>query len=71
MVSDEQLDHYRQEGTRIRVIRDANAKNDLKGIVVAWNAEYVLIRKGNRKVVKVSRNYHFQPLTEERVQVTF
>lgn len=66
MVSNEQLDQYRVEGIRVRVIRDANARNDVKGLVVAWNADSVLIRKGNRKVLKVSRNYQFQPLSEER-----
>lgn len=66
MISDEQLDQYRQEGTRIRVVRDADPQNDVKGIVVAWDDHSVLVRKQNRKVVKLSRSYSYQPLSEER-----
>lgn len=68
MVTDEQLDYYRMNEIRIRVIRDANVRNDVKGYVVAWNDEYVLLRKGNRRVIKVPRHYPMQPLSEERME---
>ena len=68
MVSDEQLDKYRIENIRVRVVRDANVRNDVKGYVVAWNEEFVLLRKGNRKVIKVSRHYPMQPLSEDRIE---
>lgn len=66
MISEEQLDQYRIEGTLIRVVRDADVKNDVKGIVVAWDDDTVMIRKQNRRIVKLDRNHHFQPFAEER-----
>jgi len=66
MISDEQLDRYRQEGTVLRVVRDINPENDVKGIVVAWNDHQVMIRKMNRKVVILDRKYTYVPYTEER-----
>lgn len=66
MISDEQLDQYRQEGTRLRVIRDADPNNDVKGIVVAWDDTVVMIRKGNRKLLKLDRNYVYQPVDDPR-----
>lgn len=66
MISEEQLDQYRVNGTQIRVIRDADPANDVTGIVVAWDDESVLIRKRNRRVVKLSRTYTFQPFEQER-----
>jgi RNase P/RNase MRP subunit p29 len=66
MISDEQLDEYRVQGTKVRVIRDVNTANDVKGIVVAWDDATVLIRKQNRRVVTLDRNYAYQPFTEER-----
>ena len=36
MINEEQLDRYRVDGTLLRVVRDADPKNDVKGIVVAW-----------------------------------
>lgn len=66
MTDDEQLNRWRLDGTRIRVIRDAMPSNDIKGIVVAWNEESVLVRKGNRKVVKLPRSYRYQPVDEPR-----
>lgn len=71
MISDEQLDEYRMNHIRVRVIRDANVRNDVKGYVVAWNDEYVLLRKGNRRVIKIPRHYHIQPLSEERQTLDF
>lgn len=64
MISDEQLNEYRIQGTVLRVRRDANEKNDLKGYVVAWNENTVLFRKRNRKVVKISRSYQYEPLEQ-------
>lgn len=66
MISDQKLDAYRKSGAMVRVIRDANKENDIIGIVVAWNAETVMIRKRNRKIVKLSRSYTYQPREEER-----
>jgi RNase P/RNase MRP subunit p29 len=66
LISDERLNELRVEGKKIRVIRDTNEENDVKGIVVAWDEQSVLIRKQNRKVVKVPRGYVFQPVEWER-----
>jgi RNase P/RNase MRP subunit p29 len=66
MISDELLNEYRVNGTKLRVIRDSEAANDVKGIVVAWDEETVLIRKQNRNVVKLARDYVFQPWELER-----
>ncbi|WP_040951552.1 hypothetical protein [Gorillibacterium massiliense] len=66
MISDEELDRFRLEGTKVRVIRDADEANDVKGIVMAWGDEHVLIRKQNRKLVKLERSYTFQPWDEAR-----
>ncbi|MBD0381013.1 hypothetical protein [Paenibacillus sedimenti] len=66
MITEEQLDTYRIESTLLRVIRDVNPTNDIRGIVVAWDDESVLIRKKNRRVVKLSRAYVYQPFGDER-----
>jgi RNase P/RNase MRP subunit p29 len=66
MITDEQLDRYRVEGTKLRVIRDADPANDVKGIVLAWDANTVLIRKQNRKVLQLDRGYTYQPFEQER-----
>ncbi|MCD1259141.1 hypothetical protein B5M42_009850 [Paenibacillus athensensis] len=66
MISDEQLDALRVEGTFLRVVRDVNPENDVRGYVVAWDDESVLIRKRSRKVVKLRRSYVYQPYTEPR-----
>ena len=66
MISDEELDRNRQEGIKLRVIRDADEANDVKGIVMGWSDEQVLIRKQNRKSLKMDRSYTFQPWDEER-----
>ncbi|MGG1313947.1 hypothetical protein [Cohnella laeviribosi] len=57
MLSEELLDKYRVEGTKVRVVRDALEINDVIGIVVAWDDTHVLIRRPNRRVVKLSREY--------------
>ncbi|NEW08650.1 hypothetical protein GK047_21885 [Paenibacillus sp. SYP-B3998] len=66
MITEEQLDQYRVEGTLLRVIRDVSPTNDVRGIVVAWDDESVLIRKKNRRVVKLRRGYVYQPYGDER-----
>lgn len=66
MISDEQLDAYRVEGTLLRVVRDANRDNDVRGFVVAWDENSVLFRKRTRKVVKLDRRYVYQPYSEPR-----
>ncbi|MDF2717096.1 MAG: hypothetical protein K0R28_4021 [Paenibacillus sp.] len=66
MITDEQLDAYRIEGIKVRVVRDADPVNDVRGIVVAWDDESILIRRPNRKVVKLSREYVVQPAAEKR-----
>lgn len=67
MVSEEQLDEYRQSGETVRVIRDELEMNDVLGIVVAWDDESVLVRKRSRRVVKLSRSYRYIPISEERI----
>ncbi|MFD0714093.1 hypothetical protein [Paenibacillus sp. GCM10027626] len=69
MVTEEQLDHYRIEGTEVRVVRDALELNDVIGIVVAWDEESVIIRKGNRRVVKLSRSYLYEPAAAPRTEL--
>lgn len=64
MVSEEQLDAWRVAGTRIKVVRDSNPANDVRGIVVAWDEQHVLLRKQNRKVVKLDRSYEYTPLVQ-------
>lgn len=66
MISEEELDRYRQEGVRIRVERDAEPANDVRGIVVAWDGETVLLRKLNKKLLKLSREYRYVPDAEQR-----
>jgi hypothetical protein len=66
MISEEQLDDYRVNGTLLRVVRDISPENDVKGIVVAWNDQEVMIRKANRKIVKLDRGYLFQPFADPR-----
>ncbi|NBD26266.1 hypothetical protein [Paenibacillus glycinis] len=69
MITEEQLDRYRIEGTPLRVVRDNIETNDVLGIVVAWDAESVVIRKRSRKVVKLSRSYVYEPVTVPRSEV--
>ncbi|HZG55547.1 hypothetical protein [Paenibacillus sp.] len=67
MITDEQLDKHRVEGTLLRVVRDANRENDVRGFVVAWDDASVLIRKrSTRRLVKLDRRYVYQPASEER-----
>ena len=69
MLSDEELNDYRLNGTKVRVIRDNSEANDVKGIIVAWNDESLIIRKQNRHVVELPRHYIVQPMAEERRSV--
>ncbi len=66
MIDDQTLNEYRQAGIKVRVVRDILEMNDVKGIVVAWDEENVMIRKQNRRIVKVKRSYLFQPFDEPR-----
>ncbi|TMV47819.1 hypothetical protein FE783_20515 [Paenibacillus mesophilus] len=66
MITDEQLDAYRIEGIKVRIVRDADPVNDVRGLVVAWDDESILIRRPNRKVVKLSRGYLVQRADEKR-----
>jgi hypothetical protein len=66
VISDDQLNQFRESGIRLRVIRDSETINDVRGIVVAWDEHTVLIRKQNRNVVKLTRNYTYQPWELER-----
>ncbi|MEJ8302345.1 hypothetical protein [Saccharibacillus sacchari] len=67
MIDDEQLNAYRVSGEKVRVVRDGLKENDIRGIVVAWDDTHVLIRRPNRNVVKLDRNYIIQPSKEERI----
>lgn len=69
MISDEQLNEYRISGEKIRVVRDGLESNDVKGIVLAWDDTQVMVRRPNRRVVKLDRNYIFQPFSEPRADV--
>ncbi|MEN1985110.1 hypothetical protein [Paenibacillus hubeiensis] len=66
MISDEELNALRLSGEKVRVVRDELESNDVKGIVVAWDDEQVLIRRQNRRVVKLDRRYSFQRFSEPR-----
>lgn len=66
MITDDQLDAYRIEGIKVRIVRDADPVNDIRGLVVAWDDESILIRRPNRKVVKLSREYFVQRADEKR-----
>lgn len=61
MITDDELNVYRVEGTRIRVERDADPANDVRGVIVAWDAETVLIRKANKRLLKLAREYRLVP----------
>lgn len=69
MISEEQLDQYRVSGETIRVVRDAIEANDVKGIIVAWDESSVVIRRPNRRVVKLSRTYSYTPASEDRLNL--
>lgn len=60
MVTADMLQQFRLTGARVRVRRDADPANDVMGIVVAWDEDMVLLRKANRKLVKLSREYAYE-----------
>ncbi|KAA8784466.1 hypothetical protein ABIE27_002435 [Paenibacillus sp. 4624] len=66
MISDTELDALRLSGEKVRVVRDELESNDVTGIVVAWDDEQVLIRRQNRRVVKLDRRYRYQLFSEPR-----
>lgn len=66
MVTEEQLDAFRRSGELVRVVRDNMENNDVKGIVVAWDDESVMIRKPSKRVVKLSRTYKYIAANQER-----
>ncbi|SFE22006.1 hypothetical protein SAMN04487969_101723 [Paenibacillus algorifonticola] len=66
MVSEELLDQFRLSGEKVRVVRDGLEMNDVIGIVVAWDDASVVIRRANRRVVKLSRTYLYEPASQER-----
>lgn len=66
MISDEALNAYRLSGEKVRVIRDGLASNDVVGIVLAWDEQQVMIRRPNRRVVKLDRSYRIQSFSEPR-----
>jgi len=47
-------------------VRDALEMNDVIGYVVAWDDAHVLIRRPNRRVVKLARSYTFVPADAPR-----
>jgi len=67
MISDERLDELRLSGELVRVVRDGLEANDIIGFVVAWDPEQVIIRRRNRRVVKLDRGYSYQLKKEPRV----
>ena len=69
MLTDEQLNDYRQSGTKVRVIRDNLESNDVRGVVVAWNDKELIIRKQNRNVVKLPRTYAVIPMDSPRPEL--
>ena len=66
IIDEEVLNQYRLSGEKVRVIRDEMEQNDVIGIVVAWDEESVMIRRQNRRVVKLSRVYLIEPASEPR-----
>lgn len=66
MISEEQLNEFRLSGEAVRVVRDELEMNDVVGIVVAWDDSSVVVRRPNRRVVKLSRSYSYAPASEER-----
>ncbi|NWL89442.1 MULTISPECIES: hypothetical protein [unclassified Paenibacillus] len=66
MITDEQLNEYRLSGQKVRVVRDALPENDVRGIIVAWDETHVLVRRPNRNVVKLDRNYLIQSAKDPR-----
>ncbi|MCM3747185.1 hypothetical protein M3223_07425 [Paenibacillus pasadenensis] len=66
-VDENLLDEYRQSGEKVRVVRDEMEQNDVVGIVVAWDDDSVMIRRPNKRVVKLSRSYSYQSASSPRI----
>jgi len=66
LISEEQLDLFRQNGNSVRAIRDEMEVNDVIGIVVAWDDTHVVLRRPNRRVIKLSRSYTFEDTSQDR-----
>ena len=66
MITEEQLDAFRQNGNSVRAIRDEMEVNDVVGIVVAWDDSHVVLRRPNRRVVKLSRSYRYIEASQDR-----
>ncbi|MDF2721608.1 MAG: hypothetical protein K0Q59_1283 [Paenibacillus sp.] len=62
MITEEELDAYRVEGVKIRIVRDADPMNDVRGISV-------MVRRPNRKIVKLSREYAIQRADQPRSDI--
>ncbi len=63
MVSEEQLDKWRIQGVLVLVRRDGDPANDVRGIIVAWDEQFVLVRKQNRKLIKLERGYTYESIS--------
>jgi hypothetical protein len=66
MITEEQLDAFRQSGEPVRIVRDGLAANDVYGIIVAWDDSSLVLRKVNKRVVKLSREYTLERAADER-----
>ncbi|MCM3632294.1 MULTISPECIES: hypothetical protein [Paenibacillus] len=66
MITEDKLNEFRVSGELVRVVRDNIESNDVKGIVVAWDDEIVLVRRPNKRVVKLSRAYQYIAASEDR-----
>ncbi|GMK38094.1 hypothetical protein PCCS19_11480 [Paenibacillus sp. CCS19] len=66
MITEEQLDAFRQSGEPVRVVRDGLAANDVYGIIVAWDDSSLVLRKVNKRVVKLSRDYTLERAADDR-----
>lgn len=66
MITEEQLDAFRQSGEPARVVRDGVAANDVYGIIVAWDESSLVLRRINKRVVKLSRDYTLERAADER-----
>lgn len=66
MITEEQLDAFRQSGEAVRIVRDGLAANDVYGIIVAWDDSSLVLRKVNKRVVKLSRDYTLERAADDR-----
>lgn len=66
MVTDEELNRFRLSGEKIRVQRDSDPQNDVRGVIIAWDEKYVILRKPNRNLLKLPRYYIYSPARIKR-----